>query len=196
MPTAEKTERVAELKDLIQGSSAMLLAEHRGLSVSEISQLRRSLREAETSLAVVKNTLMQLAAVEAGVEELKELLTGPSAVAFVNGDPVAAAKRISAAAKQFPALVVKGGWMDGRLLTADEARSLAELESREVMLSRVAGSLKAEMVRAASMFQATQSRFLGLLEAYEQKLSASEGAGDGDVVEPDAVEETDAGGEE
>jgi large subunit ribosomal protein L10 len=194
VPTAEKTERVAELRDRIQGSTALLLAEHRGLTVSEISALRRSLGEAETSLTVVKNTLMQLAAVEAGVEELKGLLTGPSAVAFVHGDPVAAAKRISAAAKQYPSLVVKGGWMEGRLLSADEARALADLESREVMLSKIAGMLQAEMARAAATFQAAQARFLGLLEAYREKLPGPEEAAEPE--EPAAVEPTDAEGEE
>jgi len=169
MPTAEKIDRVAELKASIEGSAALLLTDYRGLTVSEISELRRSLGEAETSLAVVKNTLMQLAVAEAGMQELRELLSGPSAVAFVGGDPVAAAKKISAAAKQFPALVVKGGWMDGRMLSAEEARALADLDSREVMLSKIAGMLKAEMSRAASMFQATQSRFLGLLEAFKDK---------------------------
>jgi large subunit ribosomal protein L10 len=170
MPTAAKIDRVAELKASIEGSAALLLTDYRGLTVSEISELRRSLGEAETSLAVVKNTLMQLAVAEAGMQELRELLSGPSAVAFVGGDPVAAAKKISAAAKQFPALVVKGGWMDGRMLSADEARALADLDSREVMLSKIAGMLKAEMSRAASMFQATQSRFLGLLEAFKDKV--------------------------
>ncbi len=187
MPTAQKTERVAELRDQIQGSTALLVADYRGLTVSEISQLRRSLREAKTSLAVVKNTLMRLAVVDAGVGELEELLTGPSAVAFVNGDPVAAAKRISAAARQFPALVVKGGWMDGRMLSAEQANALAELESREVMLSKIAGMLKAEMARAASMFQAAQSRFLGLLEAYREKLPPENRAGAG-TPEPAPVD--------
>jgi large subunit ribosomal protein L10 len=176
MPTAQKTERVAELRDRIQGSTALLLADYRGLTVSEISELRRSLREVETSLAVVKNTLMRLAVIEAGVEELQGFLSGPSAVAFVNGDPVAAAKRISAAARQFPALEVKGGWMDGRLMSAEQARALAELDSREVMLSKIAGMLKSEMTRAASMMQATQSRFLALLEAYREKQFPENGA--------------------
>ena len=174
MPTEEKIERVAELKASIEGSTALLLTEYRGLTVSEIAELRRSLREAETSLAVVKNTLMKLAVAEAGMEELRELLAGPSAVAFVGGDPVAAAKKISAAGKQFPALLVKGGWMDGRMLSAEEARSLAELDSREVMLSKIAGMLKSEMSRAASLFQATQSRFLGVLEAFKEKVPGEE----------------------
>jgi large subunit ribosomal protein L10 len=176
MPTAQKIERVAALRASIGGSSAMLLVEYRGLTVSEISELRRSLSESETTLAVVKNTLMELAVTEAGRDELRALLSGPSAVAFVSGDPVAAAKKISSAAKRFPSLLVKGGWMDGRMLSADEAKALAELESREVMLSKIAGMLKAEMSRAASMFQVIQSKFVSLLEAYKEKLPGEEPA--------------------
>jgi large subunit ribosomal protein L10 len=169
MPRTEKIERVAELKRQIEGSNALLLAEYRGLTVSEITALRRSLREADASLAVVKNTLMQRAAAEAGLE-LSELLTGPSAVAFVGGDAVTAAKQIKAAAKLYPTLVLKGGFMDGQVLSADEANRLADLESREVLLSKIAGLFQGEMSRAASMFQSAQARFLGLLEAYKDKV--------------------------
>jgi large subunit ribosomal protein L10 len=165
MPRTEKLERVAELKQRIEGSNALLLAEYRGLTVSEITALRRSLREADASLAVVKNTLMQRAAAEAGLE-LSELLTGPSAVAFVGGDAVTAAKQIKAATT----LVLKGGFMDGQVLSAEDANRLADLESREVMLSKIAGLFKGEMNRAASTFQAAQSRFLSLLEAYREKV--------------------------
>jgi large subunit ribosomal protein L10 len=192
MPTAQKIDRVAELRATIEGSTALLLTDYRGLTVSEISELRRSLSEAETSLAVVKNTLMRLAVAEAGMQELRELLSGPSAVAFVGGDPVAAAKKISAAAKQFPTLLVKGGWMDGRMLSAEEAGALADLDSREVMLSKIAGMLKAEMSRAASMLQASQTRFLGLLEAYRAKVPGEAVAAEDrtDAVEEIAAEET------
>jgi len=169
MPRTEKLERVAELKRRIEGSNALLLAEYRGLTVSEITALRRSLREADASLAVVKNTLMQRAAAEAGLE-LSELLTGPSAVAFVGGDAVTAAKQIKAAAKLHPTLVLKGGFMDGQVLSADEANRLADLESREVLLSKIAGLFQGEMRRAASTFQSAQARFLALLEAYKEKV--------------------------
>ena len=182
MPRTEKLERVAELKQRIEGSNALLLAEYRGLTVSEITALRRSLREADASLAVVKNTLMQRAAAEAGLE-LSELLTGPSAVAFVGGDAVTAAKQIKAATKQYPTLVLKGGFMDGQVLSAEDANRLADLESREVMLSKIAGLFKGEMSRAASTFQAAQSRFLSLLEAYKEKVP-----GDAPVAEAAAAE--------
>jgi large subunit ribosomal protein L10 len=174
MPNAEKVEKVAALKERIQGSNALLLAEFRGLSVHDATELRRALSD-QARFSVVKNTLMQRAAGEAGIEELEPLFVGPTAVAFVQGDVVQAAKRVVEAAKRFPALVLKGGYMEGKVLSAAEAQALATLESREVMLSKVAGMLKAEMSRAASMFQALQSRFLGVLEAYKEKLPAEAG---------------------
>ena len=174
MPNATKIERVAELKEQIESANALLLTEYRGLTVEEITELRRSLRDVDASLAVIKNTLMQRAANDAGIAELDELLVGPSAIAFVNGDVVAVAKKLKDASKQFPALVIKGGYMDGAPLDAAGASSLADLESREVMLSKIAGMLKSEMSRAAATFIATQSKFLSLLEAYKEKLPAEE----------------------
>jgi len=174
MPNATKIERVAELKEQIESANALLLTEYRGLTVEEITELRRSLRDVDASLAVIKNTLMQRAANDAGIAELDELLVGPSAIAFVNGDVVAVAKKLKDASKQFPALVIKGGYMDGAPLDAAGASSLADLESREVMLSKIAGMLKSEMSRAAATFIATQSKFLSLLEAYKEKLPAGE----------------------
>jgi large subunit ribosomal protein L10 len=184
MPRTEKLERVAELKRQIEGSNALLLTEYRGLTVSEITTLRRSLRDADASFAVVKNTLMQRAAAEAGLE-IADLLTGPSAVAFVGGDAVTAAKQIKSVAKQFPSLVLKGGFMDGQVLSADDANRLADLESREVMLSKIAGLLKGEMSRAASMFVSVPSRFLSLLEAFQERLPAEAAPASEDVT-PDA----------
>jgi large subunit ribosomal protein L10 len=176
MPNATKIERVAELKEQIEGANALLLTEYRGLTVEEITELRRSLRDVDASLAVIKNTLMLRAANDAGIAELDEMLSGPSAVAFVNGDVVAVAKKLKDASKQFPALVIKGGYMDGEPLDAAGASALADLESREVMLSKIAGMLKSEMSRAAAMFIATQSKFLSLLEAYKEKLPAEAAA--------------------
>ena len=170
MPKAEKIERVGELKERIQGSDALLLTDYRGLTVSDITELRRSLAEGGTRFAVVKNTLMRRAAVEASIDELESMLDGPTAVAFVDGDPVAAAKKVVDAAKKFPTLILKGGYMDGRVLSADEAKALADLESRPVMLSKVAGLLKSEISRAAAAFVSAQSKFLSLLEAYKEKL--------------------------
>jgi len=179
MPNAEKVAKVAALKERIQDSEALLLAEYRGLSVHDATELRRALSE-QARFAIVKNTLMVRAAADAGVAELEALLEGPTAVAFVQGDVVATAKKVVDAAKRFPALVLKGGYLDGKVLSAAEAQSLATLESREVMLSKVAGMLKAEMTRAASMFQAIQGRFLGVLEAYKEQLPGEAG----EAVEP------------
>jgi len=174
MPNPEKVARVAELKARIDGSNALLLTEYRGLTVSEITQLRQSLAEGGASFAVVKNTLMRRAAADAGVEELDPLLEGPSAITFVDGDPVAAAKSVVAAQKLYPTLVLKGAYMDGRVLSASEAKSLADLDSREVMLSKIAGLLKSDLSKAAALFVSAQSKFVSLLEAYKAKLPAEE----------------------
>jgi large subunit ribosomal protein L10 len=187
MPNATKVERVSELKAQIENANALLLTEYRGLTVSEITELRRSLRDVDASLAVIKNTLMQRAANDAGIQELDELFSGPSAVAFVNGDDVVAvAKKLKDAAKQFPALVIKGGYMDGAALDAASAQALADLESREAMLSKIAGLLKSEMSRAAAAFVAAQSQFLSLLEAYKEKLPAEAPAEAEEEAAPEA----------
>jgi large subunit ribosomal protein L10 len=210
MPSTKKIERVAELKEQIEGSTALLLTEYRGLTVSEITELRKSLRDGGASFSVIKNTLMRRALEQTEAAELGSLFDGPSAVAFVHEDPVAAAKSVTTAAKKFPALALKGGFVEGRLLNADEAKSLADLESREVMLSKLAGLMKGEMSRAAAVFQATQARFLSLLEAFKAKLPeepAAEAppAAEGQVekspeteaaVAPDAETAPEAGGTE
>ncbi|MGI8615800.1 MAG: 50S ribosomal protein L10 [Actinomycetota bacterium] len=187
MPSTHKIERVAALKEQIERSTALLLTEYRGLTVSEITELRKSLRDGGARFAVIKNTLMRRALEQTDAAELGSLFDGPSAVAFVQEDPVAAAKSVTAAAKKFPALVLKGGFVEGRVLSADEAKSLADLESREVMLSKLAGLMKGEMSRAAAMFQATQARFLSLLEAFKAKLP------DEPAAEAVASEDTAAG---
>jgi large subunit ribosomal protein L10 len=206
MPSTQKIERVAELKEQIEGSAALLLTEYRGLTVSEITELRKSLREGGARFRVIKNTLMQRALEGTDAAGLVGLFEGPSAVAFVQEDPVAAAKSVTSASKKFPALVLKGGFVEGRLLSADEAKSLADLESREVMLSKVAGMMKSEMSRAAVAFQAAQARFLSLLEAFKAKLPEetpveseaaapeAEAAAPGSAAEadPDAATETEA----
>jgi large subunit ribosomal protein L10 len=201
MPRAEKVERVSELKERIEGSEALLLTEYRGLTVSDIAELRRSLAEGGTRFSVVKNTLMRRAAADASIE-LESLLQGPTAVAFVANDPVSAAKKVVDAAKRFPALILKGGFMEGRVLTADEAKGLADLDSREVMLSKIAGLVKGEMTRAAAALVSAQSKFLSLLEAYKDKLPASPEAddvaveGEADAAVAEAPVEADAATEE
>jgi large subunit ribosomal protein L10 len=187
MPKPEKIEKVADLKERITSSQALLLADFRGLTVHDAGAVRALLRESGTSFKVVKNTLMKRAADEAGMEELSTLLEGPTGVAFVADDPVVAAKKIVEAAKQFPALVLKGGYMEGRLLSPEDAKALAELDSREVMLSKIAGMLQSEMSRAARDFASHQSRFVSLLEAFKDKLPADEVAEVAEAIS-DAVE--------
>ncbi|MGB8651496.1 MAG: 50S ribosomal protein L10, partial [Mycobacteriales bacterium] len=138
----DKGDAVAELTESFSSSAATVLTEYRGLTVKQISELRRALG-ADTTYSVVKNTLSKIAASNAGLTGLDELLSGPTAVAFVNGDPVSAAKSLRDFAKANPALVVKGGVMDGKAMTADEIKKLADLESREVLLAKLAGAMKA-----------------------------------------------------
>ena len=202
MPRSHKIVRVLELKERIESSDALLLTEYRGLTVAEITALRRSLSEGGAGFAVVKNTLMRRAADDAALEELGSLLEGPTAVAFVRGDAVAAAKKVVDAQRKYPTLILKGAYMDGRLLSAAEARSLADLESREVMLSKIAGLLKGEMSRAAAVMRSAQSKFVGILNAYREKVpgeTEEEGVAeavanaeppDVSAAEADTVEET------
>ena len=190
MPSTQKIERVAELKEQIEGSNALLLTEYRGLTVSEITELRRSLSEGGALFAVIKNTLMRRALEGTDAAGLDALFEGPSAVAFVQEDPVAAAKSVTAAAKKFPTLILKGAFVEGRVLSADQAKALADLDSREVMLSKLAGLMKSEISRAAGTFQAAQARFLSLLEAFKAKLPAE--PAEEPAEEPPAAEATEA----
>ena len=200
MANAEKVRRVADLTDRIQGAGAILLTDFEGLSVADATELRRSLRQSGARFAVVKNTLMIRAAAEAGASELQTVLTGPTAVAFVDGDVAAVAKSLAEAARRFPRLGLKGAFMEGRVLFGDEARALADLEPRPVLLSKVAGLFQSDMVRAATVFQALQGRFLSLLEAYREKVPPGEaedqpGPGPGPEAEPEAPAEPEAGPE-
>jgi large subunit ribosomal protein L10 len=172
MPNAEKVETVAEISERFSRSSAAVITEYRGLTVKQVTQLRRSLGR-DTTYAVVKNTLTKRAASDAGVVIDEALLVGPTAIAFVSGDPVEAAKGLRDFAKTHPLLVIKGGILDGRSLTADEVNRIADLESREVLLSRIAGALKALPTRAASLFQAPLSQMARLAKALEEKKPAA-----------------------
>jgi large subunit ribosomal protein L10 len=174
MPSPVKIEKVRELKERIQAAEGLFVADFRGLTVTESTELRRSLRDSGARFSVVKNTLMKRAAEEAGLAELERLLDGPTAVAFVDQDPVAAAKSLVDATRRFRTLVVKGAFLEGRVLSPEEASALATIESREVLLAKVAGAAKAEMSRAAYMFKALQSRFLAVLDAYKAKLPGEE----------------------
>jgi large subunit ribosomal protein L10 len=171
----EKTAAVAEITERFQGSSAAVLTEYRGLTMAQMTQLRRSLG-ATTTYAVVKNTLTKLAAAEVGYPVPTELLTGPTAIAFVGGDPVEAAKGLRDFAKTNPLLVVKGGVLDGRKLSAEEFTKLADLESREVLLAKLAGGMKAKMSQAAATFNALPTQLARLAQALVEKKAAEGGA--------------------
>ncbi|GEB47392.1 MULTISPECIES: 50S ribosomal protein L10 [Microbacterium] len=165
---AQKDASVAELTKNFESSTAVLLTEYRGLTVAQLKQLRNDIRQ-DADYAVVKNTLTKIAAANAGVTGLDDELKGPSAIAFVHGDPVAVAKSLRAFAKANPQLVVKGGYFDGAALTADEVNKLADLESREVLLAKLAGAMKATMTKAAYVFQALPSKAVRTVDALREK---------------------------
>ena len=165
---ANKEETVAELTELFSSSTAVLLTEYRGLTVAQLKQLRGSIRD-DASYAVVKNTLTKIAANQAGIDSLDDMLAGPSAIAFVHGDPVTVAKALRDFAKANPNLVVKGGYLDGKPLDASEVSKLAELESREVVLAKLAGAVKASLFGAAYMFNAPLAQAARAVDALRQK---------------------------
>jgi large subunit ribosomal protein L10 len=173
MPNTEKTGAVAELTERFANSSATVITEYRGLSVKQVTQLRRALGR-DTTYAVVKNTLTKRAAADAGVPIADDLLTGPTAIAFVHGDPVEAAKGLRDFARTNPLLIIKGGVLDGKVLTAAEVARIADLESREVLLAKLAGALKALPTRAAGLFQAPLSQMARLAKALEEKKPAGD----------------------
>jgi large subunit ribosomal protein L10 len=176
MANAEKVAAVAELTERFKDSSGAVLTEYRGLTVAQMAELRRSLGDHAT-FAVVKNTLTKIAVTEAGLDEqLSSLLVGPSAVAFVEGDVVEAAKGLRDFAKANPLLVIKGGVLDGKTMTPSEITKLADLEPREVLLAKLAGAMKAKTSQAAALFQAPASQVARLAAALQEKKAAEEAA--------------------
>jgi large subunit ribosomal protein L10 len=165
---ANKEATVAELTEKFQSSSAVLLTEYRGLTVGQLKTLRRSI-SANATYAVAKNTLLKIAAKNAGVTAFEGQLVGPTAMAFIHGDAVAVAKEMRDFAKANPLLIVKGGILDGVTLTDVEVRKLADLESREVMLAQAAGLFKASMFKAAYMFQAPLAQAVRTIDALRSK---------------------------
>ena len=153
MARPDKTTAVAELAEDFRTANATVLTEYRGLSVTSMKELRRALGST-TKYAVVKNTLTKIAAKDAGVEIADDLLTGPSAVAFIKGDPIDAAKSLRDFAKENPFLVIKGGFYEGKAVTPAEIMQLANLESREVLLAKLAGAMKGSLAKAARIFDA------------------------------------------
>ncbi|NIJ04299.1 50S ribosomal protein L10 [Frigoribacterium faeni] len=168
---ANKEASVAELTENFRSSTAVLLTEYRGLTVAELKELRTSI-SADATYAVVKNTLSKIAANNAGISSFDDELVGPSAIAFVHGDPVAVAKSMRDFAKAHPALIVKGGYFDGNALTAAEVTKLADLESREVLLGKLAGAFKASLFGAAYLFNAPLSQAVRTVEALRAKQEA------------------------
>jgi large subunit ribosomal protein L10 len=165
---AQKDASVAELTKQFEDSTAVLLTEYRGLSVAQLKELRNNIRQ-DASYAVVKNTLTKIAANNAGISELDDELQGPSAIAFVHGDPVAVAKGLRAFAKAHPLLVIKGGYFDGAALSPAEVGKLADLESREVLLAKLAGAMKASLFGAAYLFNAPLSKAVRTVDALREK---------------------------
>ncbi|MGA4508854.1 50S ribosomal protein L10 [Propionibacteriaceae bacterium G1746] len=170
MARPDKVAAVEELQEKFSSSQAVVLTEYRGLTVAALKDLRRSLGE-DATYAVAKNTLTRIAARNAEIEGLDEHLTGPTALTFISGDVATVAKGLSNFAKANPLLVIKGGVMDGRVLNADEVKKLANLESRETLLAKLAGGMQANLQRAVFMLAAPLSqaaRALGALEAAAQ----------------------------
>ncbi|MEI7453343.1 MAG: 50S ribosomal protein L10 [Actinomycetes bacterium] len=175
MAKATKVAAVTELAEHFRNSNAAVLTEYRGLTVAQLKDLRRTLGPTVT-FAVVKNTLTKIAAKDAGVIGLDDLLAGPSAIAFVRGDAVEAAKSIKGFAKENAALVIKGGLMDGNVLSAADVQKIADLESREVLLSKLAGAMKAKQSQAAALFAAPLAKTARALGALQTKLESAPSA--------------------
>ena len=169
---ANKEANVAELTEKFRSSSAVLLTEYRGLTVAQLKELRRSI-SGNATYAVAKNTLIKIAAANAGVTAFDGQLQGPSALTFVSGDVVTVAKSLRDFAKANPLLVIKGGVFEGAALSADEVKKLADLETREVLLAKAAGLFKASMFQAAYMFNAPLAQAARAVDALRQKQEAS-----------------------
>ena len=191
MARADKVAAVGELTDRFKDSGSVVLTEYRGLSVTQLSLLREALGENAT-FSVVKNTLTKIAVSEAGLDDqLASLLSGPSAIAFVGGDVVEAAKGLRDFSRDNPALVIKGGVLDGKALTPSEITQLADLEPRDVLLAKLAGAMTASMARAAAVFNALPTQVAQLAEALRVQ-RAEQGGAEAAAEAPSAPEAPDA----
>jgi len=189
MARAVKEATVAELTERFRSSSGAVLTEYRGLTVAQVKELRTALG-GDATFSVVKNTLTKIAAKDAGISaDFSRLLTGPSAIAFVGGDVVQAAKGLRDFSKANPLLVIKGGVLDGKIVTPSEITKLADLESRDVLLAKLAGAVKATMSGAAATLAALPVQMARLMAALEEKKAAQASASAG----ADAAAEADAG---
>lgn len=177
MARPDKAAAVKELKQQFESSDAVLLTEYRGLTVAQMKALRVSLGE-NVSYAVVKNTLTAIAAKEAGINGLEELLSGPTAIAFVNGEPPEAAKALRDFAKANSQLELKGGHWDGVVLNAEDVNKLADLEPREVLLAKAAGAMKAGLHQAAYLFTAPMVKAVRTVDALREKQDSAPASDD------------------
>jgi large subunit ribosomal protein L10 len=189
MARADKQAAVAEIADEFSASNGAVLTEYRGLTVKELKDLRRSLG-ANANYAVVKNTLAKIGAKNAGIDGFDDLLTGPTAIAFIKGDVVEAAKGLRDFAKANPNLVIKGGVYEGKLLDAKEVGKLADLESREVLLAKLAGAMQASMAQALYVFNALPTKTAQLAAALQEKAANDPSILAGGAAPADAAEET------
>ena len=185
MARPEKTAAVAEIVESFNDSAGAVLTEYRGLTVKQLQDLRRSLG-ANADYAVVKNTLAKIAANEVGISGFDDLLTGPTAIAFINGDVVEAAKGLRDFAKANPALVIKGGYVDGASLDAKEIAKLADLESREVLLGKLAGAMLGSLTQAVQLLNAPISQAARLAGALQAKAEQDPTILNGGAGEPAA----------
>ena len=209
MARADREAAVAEIVESFNGSAGAVLTEYRGLTVKQLQDLRRSLGE-NANYAVVKNTLAKIAATQVGISGFDDLLTGPTAIAFINGDVVEAAKGLRDFAKANPTLVIKGGVLDGKILDAKEVAKLADLESREVLMGKLAGAMLASLSQAVYLLNAPlaqAARLAGALQAKAEQdpsilaggagtPAAAEEAATADVVEAPSDEVTEAPADE
>ena len=185
MAQADKATAVADIAEHFKASTATVITEYRGLSVANLAELRRSLAGSAT-YSVAKNTLIKRAASEAGIEGLDQLFVGPTAIAFVSGEAVDVAKALKTFAKEHKALVIKGGYMDGRALTVAEVERIADLESREALLAKLAGAMKANLSKAAALFNAPASQVARLAAALQEKRASEEPAAPAEAAEAPA----------
>ena len=193
MARPDKVAAVAEIADEFRGASASVVTEYRGLTVAQLTRLRRTLGP-DVSYRIAKNTLVKRAAQDAGVDGLDALLIRPTAIAFVTGEPVDAAKALRDFAKDNKALVIKGGYMDGNALSVDEVNRIADLESREVLLAKLAGAMKGNLSKAAGLFAAPASQVARLAQALADK-RAAEGAPAADASTADTADTADTAAE-
>jgi large subunit ribosomal protein L10 len=190
MARSDKVAAVADIAERFQDSTAAVITEYRGLSMAQLTTLRRALGDGAT-YRVAKNTLVKRAADDAGLQGLESLLVGPTAIAFISGEPVDAAKALRDFARTNQALVIKGGYMDGRALTVAEVNQLADLESREVLLSKLAGAMKGTMAKAAGLFAAPASQVARLAQALADKRAEEGGQSSDSPAAENAAAEND-----